>query len=109
MWSPAFTCPMSDAVTAAMPLAVARAASAPFEQRHAVFEHGDGRVRKAGIDEARFFALEAGFRGLGRVVDEALGQEQRLRGLAEGRAHRAAVNQAGGGAEGGSLVGHDRL
>ena len=100
---------MSDAVTAAIPLAVARAALRTLEQRHAGFEHRDGRVRKARVDETRLFALKTSFRSLGRVVDEALCQEQRLGGLAERRPHRAAMDEAGRRAEGRGMLGHGML
>ena len=66
-----------------------------FEQRHALLEHRDRRVGEARIDETRVLAFEARLRVLHRVVEIALGQEQRLRGLAELRAQRAAVDRAG--------------
>ncbi len=80
-----------------------------FEQRHALLEHPHGGVREARVDEAGVLALEARLGGLGGLVDEALRQEQRFRRLAEGRAQGAAVDEAGGGAEGGELVGHGGL
>ncbi len=80
-----------------------------FEQRHALLEHPHGGVREARVDEPGILALEASLGGLGRVVDEALRQEERLRRLAEGRADGAAMDEAGGGAEGGELVGHGGL
>ena len=64
-----------------------------LEQLHALLEHGDRRVGVARIDEAAGLALEALLGLLGAVVDVALGQEQRLRGLGELRAQRAAVHQ----------------
>ena len=54
-----------------------------FEERHAALEHRDGRVGEARIDEARIVALEARFGLLHRVVEIALGEEQRLGGLLE--------------------------
>ena len=69
-----------------------------FEQAHALLEHGDGRVGVARIDEARILALEARLGRLGVGIDEALGQEQRLGGLGELRAHGAAVHELGRGA-----------
>ena len=49
-----------------------------LQQRHALLEHLDRRIAEAGIHEARFFALEARFGALGRVVGVAGGQIQRL-------------------------------
>ena len=66
-----------------------------FEQAHALLEHGDGRIGVARIDEARILALEARLGGLRAAIDEALGQEDRLGGLAELRAERAAMHQLG--------------
>ena len=71
-----------------------------FQQPHALLEHGDGGIGEARIDEARVLVLEAGLGLLGAVVDERLGEEQRLGGLAEGRAQRAAVHQQRLGAPG---------
>ncbi len=68
-----------------------------FEQAHALLEHRDGRIGVARIDEARVLALEARLGRLGVGIDEALGQEQRLGGLGELRAHRAAMHQLGRG------------
>ena len=65
-----------------------------FERRHALLEHLHGRIGEAGILVARIFALEARFGLGGVVVDVALGQEQRLGGLAELRAQRAGMDQA---------------
>jgi hypothetical protein len=64
-----------------------------LERRHAGLEHGDRRVREARVDEAGVLALEASLAILGRGVDVALREEQRLRGLAEGRAQRARVDE----------------
>ena len=64
-----------------------------FQQAHALLEHGDGRVGEARVDEAGVLVLEAGLGLLGAVVDEGLGEEQRLRRLAELRAQRAAVHE----------------
>ena len=55
----------------------------------------DGRVGEARIDEARLLALEARLGGLGAVIDEALGQEDRLGVLAELRPEDAAMDQRG--------------
>ena len=67
-----------------------------FQQRQPVLEHLHGRIGVARVDEARLVAGEAGVGALGAVVDVALGQKERLGGLAERRAHRAAAHQAGG-------------
>ena len=75
-----------------------------FEQRHALLEHGHGRVGEARIDEARVLALEARLGGFHRVVDEALGQEHRFGRFAELRAQRAAVDQARGGRSAACLI-----
>ena len=66
-----------------------------FELDHAALEHRDRRIREARIDEAGILALEARLALLGGVVDVALGQEQRLRRLAELRAQGAGMDQAG--------------
>ena len=66
-----------------------------FERRHAPLEHVDGRIGKARILIAGILALEAGLRLRGGVVDVALGEKQRFRGLAERRAQRARLNQTG--------------
>ena len=50
-------------------------------------------LEKRRVDEARVLVLEARLGLLGAVVDEALGQEHRLRGLAELGAQRAAMHQ----------------
>ncbi len=69
-----------------------------FERRHALFEHGHGRIGEARILEARLFVLEAALGLRGAVVDIALGQKQRLGGLAELRAQRAGMHEPGFGA-----------
>ena len=75
-----------------------------FEGRHAGLEHRDRRVRKARILIAGVFALEARL-GLGRrVVDVALGQEQRLGGLGEARPVQATTDADGVEAEPGRRV-----
>ena len=56
-----------------------------FQRAHALFEHVDGRVGVARIDEARLLALEARFGRLRALVDIALGEVHRLGGLAEAR------------------------
>ena len=76
-----------------------------LEQRHALLEHRDGRIGEARIDEARRVAFEARLRLRHRVVEIALGEEQRLRGLLELRTHRAAVHQTGGGAQRARIAG----
>ncbi len=81
-----------------MPVAVARAELGALENGHPALEHGDRRVGKARIEEARLLALEARLALLGAVVDKALGKEERLRGLAELRAHGAGVDEFGFGA-----------
>ena len=55
----------------------------------------DGRVGVARIDVARRLAGEARLAFLGARVDVALGEEQRLGGLAELRAQRAGMHQLG--------------
>src|SRR5262249_10665619 len=69
-----------------------------FELRHAPLEHGHGRVGVARVDVARLGVVEARLALFGGVVDEALGGEDRLRGLAELGAQRAGVHEAGFGA-----------
>ena len=66
-----------------------------FERRHAPLEHVDGRIGKARILIAGIFALEARFGLGGAVVDVALGEKQRFRGLAERRAQRAGLDETG--------------
>ena len=85
-----------------------------FEQRHAALEHRHRRIGEARIDEPRRVALEARLRLRHRVVEIALGEEQRLGGLLELRAHRAAVHELGGGTQrpgiaGLAGVGHSAL
>ena len=66
-----------------------------LELRDALLEHRHGRIGEARILVAGVLALEARL-GLRRIfVDVALGEEQRFRGLAELRAQRAGVHQAG--------------
>ncbi len=71
-----------------------------FERGHALLEHGHGRVGIARIDVTRRLAGEARLALLGARIDIALGEEQRLRRLAELRAQRAGMNQLGFGAVG---------
>ena len=66
-----------------------------LECRHALLEHRHGRIGEARILEARLFALEAGLGLRGTVVDVALGEKQCFRGLAELRAQRAGMDEAG--------------
>jgi hypothetical protein len=81
-----------------MPVAVARAACAPFERRHALLEHGDGWIGETRILIARLLVGES-LLGLQRgVVDVALGHEQGFARLAELGAQRAGMNEAGFGA-----------
>ena len=69
-----------------------------LERRHARLEHRDRRIGKARVLKARVLVLEPAL-GLERVVvDVALGQEQRLGGLAELRAQYAGMDQTGLGA-----------
>ena len=77
----------NTAVTAAMPVAVARPTGGAFQRRHALLEHGDGGIAEAAILIAADLALEAGLGFLGRLIGIAGGEKQRLRGLLEGRAH----------------------
>ena len=92
-------------VTAAMPVAVARAASRAFELDHAALEHRDVGIGKARIEKARVLALEARLALLGGVVDKALRQEQRLGRFAELRAQGAGMHQPGFGAVAGGRRG----
>ncbi len=66
-----------------------------FERAHARLEHRHRRVREARILVAGLLALEPLFGAGGGLVDVALGEEQRLRGLAELRAQRAGMDEAG--------------
>ena len=66
-----------------------------FERGHALLEHVHGRVGVARIDVARLLAGEARLAFLGARIDIALREEQRLGGLAELRAQRAGMHQAG--------------
>jgi hypothetical protein len=63
---------ISAVVTAAMPVAVARAASAP-SSAHAP-QTGDRRVATTGVDKARLLALETPLGARGIFVDAALGE-----------------------------------
>jgi hypothetical protein len=66
-----------------------------LEGGHARLEHRHRGVGEPRIDEARVLALEARRAFLGGVVDEALGEKQRLGGLAELGADLAGVDEAG--------------
>ncbi len=79
-----------------------------FQHAHALFEHVVGRAAVAGVDEAVRLALEAGFGGRRRVIDEALREEDRLGGFAVLGAGGSAVNELGGRAPGLAHV-HRRL
>ena len=57
-----------------------------FEQRHALFEHRDGRIAEAAVLIAFVLAGEAAFGDFRAVVDKPLRQEQSLGGLAIARA-----------------------
>ncbi|MCY1233594.1 hypothetical protein D9M72_461430 [compost metagenome] len=64
-----------------------------FQHAHALFEHVVGRAAVAGIDEAFGLALETRFCRLGCLVDEALGEEDRLGRLAVLGAGGSAVDE----------------
>src|SRR5262249_40884226 len=66
-----------------------------LEFDHAALEHRNRGIGIARIDEAGVLALETRLALLRAVVDIALGEEQRFRGLAELRAQGAAVDEAG--------------
>ncbi len=70
----------------------------PFERAHALLEHVHGGIGEAGILVARLLVLEASLRAQRAVVDVALGEEQRLRRLAELRAQDAGMHELGLGA-----------
>ena len=81
-----------------------------FEQGHALLEHGDRRVAEAAVLKPFVFAGEAAFRDFGAVIDEALGEEQSLRGFSERRTHCTAMHQLGAraqrlGVDGGAVIG----
>ena len=67
----------------------------PFERGHALLEGIDGGIGVPAVAVARLLVQEAPFGALGALVDEALGQEQRFRRLAEGRAIMALMDKAG--------------
>ena len=69
-----------------------------FERGHALFEHAHGGIGEARILVAGLFVLEALFRAQGAVVDIALGEEQRLRCLAELRTQDSGMHELGLGA-----------
>src|SRR5262249_23095089 len=69
-----------------------------LERAHALLEHGHRGIGEAGILIAWLLVLEAPLRAQGVVVDVALGEKQRLRGLAELRAQDAGLHQLGLGA-----------
>ena len=98
MWSPAFTWPIIASVTAAMPGRGGACGLGALELGDALLEHRHGRIGEARILVAGVLALEASLRLRGIVVDVALGEEQRLRRLAELRAQDAGLDQAGFGA-----------
>ena len=76
-----------------------------LERRHARLEHRDRRIGEARILVARLLVLEAPLGLRGAFVDVALRQEQRLGGLAELRAQRAGMHEAGLGAVAGCDAG----
>ena len=86
------------AVTAAMPVAVARAASAPSQLDHAALEHRHVGIGEARIEIPVLVALETRFALLGTVVDEALGEKHGLGGFAELGTDGAGMDQSGLGA-----------
>src|SRR6185437_16765869 len=65
-----------------------------LERAHSALEHRNRRVRIARVNEAFFLALEARFALLGAFINVALGEVERLRVLAELRAHDTAMHQA---------------
>ena len=71
-----------------------------FEQRHALLEHGDRGIAEAAVLKTLIFAGEAPRRLFGAVVDETLGEEQSLGGLAEPGAGGAAMDELRARAEG---------
>src|SRR5262249_32622700 len=75
-----------------------------FELDHAPLEHRNRRIGVARIDVAGILALEARLALLGTVVDIALGEEHRLRGLAKFRSQCAGMDQPGFGAVTGSRL-----
>ena len=82
-------------MTAAMPLAVARAQGAPSSAAMRASNIDTVGLAIARIGEAVGLALEAGFRLLGRLIGVAGGHEQRFGGLLEGRAHLPAAHGLG--------------
>ncbi len=68
----------------------------PFQRAHALLEHGDRGVLVARVDITVLVALEAGFGGLGAVVDETLREVERLGRFPVGRAVGAAMDEFGG-------------
>src|SRR5215470_2107652 len=69
-----------------------------LELDYALLEHPDRRVGIARVDVAGVLALEPRLAQLGGFVDVALGEKQPFRRLAELRAQRAGMHQAGFGA-----------
>ncbi len=65
----------------------------PFEETHAFLEHGDRRIGIARIDEAGLLPFEPRLGDLCALIDIALGEEERFRGLAVLRAQAAAVHE----------------
>ena len=76
-----------------------------FERRHALLEHGDGRIGEARILIAGLLVLEALFRAERGLVNVALREIQRLAGLRELRAQDTGMDELGFGAVA-SLGGH---
>src|SRR5690606_7567883 len=64
-----------------------------FQQPHTLFEHRDGWIGKARIDEPGLVASEAGLGLLSGVVDVALGEKERLGCLAKLRPELSAVDE----------------
>jgi hypothetical protein len=66
-----------------------------FQRAHALFEHVDGGIGIARIDEAFRLALEARFGSFSAFVDVALREEEGLGGFAVLRSRGAAVDECG--------------
>jgi hypothetical protein len=66
-----------------------------FEQRHALFEHGNGGIGDATILIAWALALEAGSGLFGVLIGIAGGEDQRLAGFLEGGTDLSAAHRLG--------------
>ena len=71
-----------------------------LEGGHPGLEHVDGRIGEPRVEIARLGAVEARLALLGAVIDKALGEKQRFGCLAELRAERAGMDEAGFGTAG---------